>query len=117
MINGAHVVIYTKDAEADRTFFRDVLKLSSVDAGHGWLIFAMPPLEAAFHDSESNDKHELYLMCDDIAVTLKDLQSKNVNVSVVSEERWGKVATFTLPGGDKIGVYEPKHSSPLNLKS
>lgn len=116
MINGAHLVIYTKDAEADRAFFRDVLKLSSVDAGHGWLIFAMPPLEAAFHDSESNDKHELYLMCDDIAVTLKDLQSKNVDVSDVSEQRWGKVATFTLPGGGKIGVYEPGHSSPLNLK-
>ncbi len=78
MINGAHVVIYTKDPEADRGFFRDVLKFSSVDAGHGWLIFAMPPLEAAFHDSEKNGQHELYLMCDDIAASLKDLKSKNV---------------------------------------
>ncbi len=76
MINGAHIIIYTKDAEADRAFFRDVLKLSSVDAGHGWLIFAMPPLEAAFHDSEKNGQHELYFMCDDIAATLKDLQEK-----------------------------------------
>jgi catechol 2,3-dioxygenase-like lactoylglutathione lyase family enzyme len=116
MINGAHIVIYTKDAEADRAFFRDVLKLSSVDAGHGWLIFAMPPLEAAFHDSEKNDQHELYFMCDDIAATLKDLKSKNVKVSDVSEERWGRLAKFELPGGGKIGVYQPKHPSPLNLK-
>ena len=121
MINGAHIVIYSKDADADRAFFRDVLKFSSVDAGHGWLIFALPPSEAAFHDSgnndsASNDKHELYFMCDDIAETLKELKAKNVQVSDVKEERWGKVATFTLPGGGKIGVYEPKHASPLKLK-
>ncbi|PYY13417.1 MAG: extradiol dioxygenase [Acidobacteria bacterium] len=116
MINGAHVVIHSKNAEGDRNFFRDVLKFSSVDAGHGWLIFAMPPLEAAFHDSENNDRHELYLMCDDIAATLKDLKSKHVQVSDVSEQRWGKLATFTLPGGGKIGAYEPKHPSPLKLR-
>ncbi len=116
MINGAHIIIHTKDPEADRAFFRDVLKFSSVDAGHGWLIFAMPPFEAAFHDSESNDRHELYFMCDDIAATLKDLQSKKVKVSDVSEQRWGKLASFTLPGGGKIGVYEPKHPSPLKRK-
>ena len=115
MITGAHIVIYTKDAEADRAFFRDVLKLPSVDAGHGWLIFAMPPLEAAFHDSEKNDQHELYFMCEDIAATLKELQSKQVKVSEVNEQRWGKVAKFELPGGGKIGIYQPKHPSPLNL--
>jgi hypothetical protein len=75
----------------------------------------MPPLEAAFHDSEKNDQHELYFMCDDIAATLKDLESKKVKVSNVSEQRWGKVASLTLPGGGKIGVYEPKHPSPLKL--
>jgi catechol 2,3-dioxygenase-like lactoylglutathione lyase family enzyme len=112
MINGAHVVLYTKDAEADREFFRDVLQFPFVDAGHGWLIFATPPAEVAFHDSENSDRHELFLMCDDIAATLKDLQAKNVKVSVVSEQRWGKLATFTLPGGGKIGIYEPKHPSP-----
>ena len=126
MINGAHVVIYTKDAEADRAFFRDVLKFPFVDAGHGWLIFAMPRLEAAFHDAEKhdsgnrasdggvseNDKHELFLMCDDIAATLKDLRAKKVKVSGVSEQRWGKLASFTLPGGGKISIYEPKHLSP-----
>jgi catechol 2,3-dioxygenase-like lactoylglutathione lyase family enzyme len=115
VINGAHVVIYSKDAEADRAFFRDVLHFSFVDAGHGWLIFAMPPLEVAFHDAQGNDRHELYLMCDDIAATLKDLKSKKVKVSNISEQRWGKVASFTLPGGGTIGVYEPNHPSPLKL--
>jgi hypothetical protein len=116
MINGAHVVIYSKNSEADRVFFRDVLKFPSVDAGHGWLIFAMPPAEAAFHDSEKNGPHELYLMCDDIAATLKDLKSKKVEVSEVNEQRWGRLATFTLPGGGKIGIYEPKHPSPIHSK-
>jgi len=112
MINGAHVVIYTKDAQADRAFFRDLLKFPSVDAGGGWLIFAMPPAEVAFHDSKKNNHHELFLMCDDIAETLTDLKSKNVTVSDVTDQRWGKSATFTLPGGGKLGVYEPEHSRP-----
>jgi len=116
MINGTHVVIYSKNPEADRVFFRDVLQFPSLDAGHGWLIFAMPPLEAAFHDSENNDKHELYLMCDDIAATLRNLTSKNVKVSEVSEQRWGKLASFVLPGGGKVGIYEPTHPSPLKGK-
>jgi catechol 2,3-dioxygenase-like lactoylglutathione lyase family enzyme len=116
MINGAHVVIYTKDSEADRAFFRDVLKFPCVDAGHGWLIFAMPPCEAAFHDSEKNDQHELYLMCDDIAATLTELKAKNVKVSDVIEQRWVRLATFHLPGGGKVGIYEPKHATPLRAK-
>lgn len=116
MINGAHIVIYTKDPEADRAFFRDVLGFPSVDAGDGWLIFAMPPLEAAFHDSTKNDQHELYLMCDDIVATLKDLKSKKVKVSEVSEQVWGKLATLALPGGGNIGIYQPKHPSPLKPK-
>jgi catechol 2,3-dioxygenase-like lactoylglutathione lyase family enzyme len=116
MINGAHVIIYTKRPEADRAFFRDVLGFSSVDAGHGWLIFAMPPLEAAFHDSSTNDQHELYFMCDDIDATLRDLKAKKVEVSKIEEERWGRVARFTLPGGGKIGIYQPKHASPLHPK-
>lgn len=115
MINGAHVIVYTKDAEADRAFFRDVLQFFSVDAGHGWLIFAMPPFEVAFHDSEKNDQHELFFMCDDIVATLRDLKSKSVKVSDVSEQRWGKLATLTLPGGGKIGLYEPNHPTPLKL--
>ena len=115
MITGAHIVIYTRDPGADRAFLRDVLKFPSVDAGHGWLIFAMPPLEAAFHDAENNDRHELYLMCDDITATLQDLKSNNVEVSAVSDQRWGRLATFSLPGGGKIGVYEPKHPSPMKV--
>jgi catechol 2,3-dioxygenase-like lactoylglutathione lyase family enzyme len=89
MFNGAHVVIYTKDPEADRAFFRDVLKFSYVDGGHGWLIFAMPQLEAAFHDSEKNDQHELFLMCENLDATLKELKSKKVKISDTSEQRWG----------------------------
>jgi catechol 2,3-dioxygenase-like lactoylglutathione lyase family enzyme len=121
VINGAHIVLYTKDPEADRAFFRDVLKLASVDAGHGWLIFALPPAEAAFHDSESTDlpekaRHELFFMCDDIAATLRDLKKKNVPVSAVSEQRWGKLATLTLPGGSKLGIYQPKHPRPPEPK-
>jgi len=112
MINGAHVVIYSKNSEADRKFFRDVLHFPSVNAGHGWLIFALPRAEAAFHDAESNDRHELFLMCDDIASTLSDLKAKKVKVSDVSEQRWGKLASFTLPGGGKVGIYEPKHARP-----
>src|SRR4051794_16131606 len=97
MINGAHVVIYSKDAEADRAFFREVLKFHAVDAGHGWLIFALPPSEAAFHDSDSNDRHELYFMCDDINVTVKQLRASGGVVSEISEQRWGTLASLALP--------------------
>jgi hypothetical protein len=75
----------------------------------------MPPLEVAFQDSEKNDQHELFLMCDDLAATLRDLKSKHVTVSEVSKQRWGKLATLALPGGGNIGIYEPKHPSPLKL--
>jgi len=97
LISGAHIVLYSKDPKADRAFFRDVLRFPCLDAGHGWLIFAMPPLEAAFHDSEKNDQHELFLMCDNLAATLRDLKSKQVKVPDVSEQRWGKTATLALP--------------------
>jgi catechol 2,3-dioxygenase-like lactoylglutathione lyase family enzyme len=117
MINGAHIVIYTTNPEADRAFFRDVLRFPAVDAGHGWLIFAMPPLEAAFHDARQNNQHELYLMCDDLAGTLQDLKARNVEVSNITEERWGSLATLTLPGGGRLGIYQPKHPSPLHPHS
>lgn len=113
LITGAHVILYSKNPDADRAFFRDILKFPAVDAGHGWLIFAMPPAEAAFHDSESNGPHELYFMCKDIAATLDDLKAKNVEVSDVQQQRWGKLASFTLPSGSRIGIYEPQHPSPL----
>jgi hypothetical protein len=113
MMNGAHLVIYSKNAEVDQIFFRDVLQFPAIDAGHGWLIFEMPPLEAAFHAAEGDARHELYLMCDDIAKTLAEFESKKVPVSPVTEQRWGKLATLTLPGGGKIGIYQPTHLSPL----
>src|SRR5258705_4741861 len=113
MIRGAHVIIYSKDSDADRAFFRDVLKYRSVDAGNGWLIFALPPAEVAVHPSDENDVHELYLMCDDVHATMAEMKAKNVACSPVREERWGSITSLTLPGGGKIGVYQPKHPSPL----
>jgi len=109
MISGAHIIVYSKDPEADRAFFRDVLKFMSVDAGHGWLIFALPPAEAAFHPSERNDVHELYFMCDDLKETVESLKAKNVKCGVAKEERWGSLTEVGLPGGGKIGLYQPKH--------
>ncbi|HEY4361953.1 MAG TPA: VOC family protein [Bryobacteraceae bacterium] len=112
MINGAHVVIYSRDAEADRAFFRDVLGFPAVDAGHGWLIFALPMAEAAFHPAESNDRHELYLMCDEVKLEMGELRAKGVECSEVQEERWGSVTKVSLPGGGSIGLYQPKHPRP-----
>jgi len=114
MIHGAHVVIYSKDSDADRAFFRDVLRFPAVDAGHGWLIFALPPAEAAFHPDEKNDRHELYFMCDDLKATMDDLKVKKVKCGAVKEERWGSLTTISLPGGGKIGLYQPKH--PVAIK-
>jgi len=115
MIFGAHVIIYSKDAEADRAFLRDILGFSSVDAGHGWLIFALPPTEAAVHPADENDRHELYLMCDDLTADISALSAKGVASSEIHEERWGSITTIQLPGGGKIGLYQPKHPTALNL--
>jgi hypothetical protein len=112
MIHGAHVIIYSKDPEADRAFFRDVLKYPSVDAGRGWLIFALPPAEVAVHPSDENDKHELYLMCDDVHALIADMKRSNVACSPVDEQRWGSITRLTLPGGGQLGIYQPKHPSP-----
>jgi catechol 2,3-dioxygenase-like lactoylglutathione lyase family enzyme len=113
MITGAHVIVYSKDPEADRAFFRDVLKFPSVDAGQGWLIFALPPTESAFHPSEKNDVHELYFMCDDLESTIESLKQKKVKCSSVQEVRWGSLTTLSLPGGGKIGLYQPKHPTAI----
>lgn len=112
MINGTHIVVYSKDAEADRNFFRDVLGFSSVDAGHGWLIFALPKAESAFHPAQSNDRHELYFMCDDLKTETEALRTKGVECSEVAEERWGSITKIRLPGGGSIGLYQPKHPKP-----
>ncbi len=117
MISGAHVVVYTKDAEADRTFLRDVLGFPAVDAGHGWLIFALPPTEVAFHPSESNDKHVLYLLCDDLEAEMQALAAKRVQCSEVREEQWGSVTAIRLPGGGEVGLYQPKHPTANNREA
>ena len=115
MISGAHVIVYSKDATADRVFFRDVLGLASVDAGHGWLIFALPPAEAAIHPAEENDRHEFYFMCDDLKAEIKDLAEKSVVCSLVDEERWGSITKISLPGGGQVGLYQPKHPTAFDL--
>jgi len=115
MIHGAHVIIYSTNAEADRAFFRDVLKYPSADAGHGWLIFALPPAEVAVHPSDENDVHEFYLMCDDVKALMVEMKAAKVECSPIHEERWGSITHLKLPGGGKLGVYQPKHASPLEL--
>ena len=116
MIFGSHVVIYTRDAERDRAFFRDVLGLRSVDAGHGWLIFALPPGESAFHPSEGNGPHELYFMCDSLKAEMASLAKKGVECSRIQQARWGSIIKLRLPGGGEVGLYEPKHLTALALK-
>jgi catechol 2,3-dioxygenase-like lactoylglutathione lyase family enzyme len=113
MINGAHVVVYSKDAEADRDFFRDVLRLPAVDAGHGWLIFALPPAEAAFHPAGDNGRHELYLMCDDVRETIAALAASGVACGAVAEEAWGLRSSIRLPGGGEVGLYQPRHPTAI----
>ena len=116
MINGAHIIIYSTDAEADRAFFRDILGQQNVDAGHGWLIFKLPPAEAAFHPAEANDRHELYLMCDDLNAEISALIPKGVQCTAVQEERWGSITHLSLPGGGQLGLYQPKHPTAIELR-
>jgi hypothetical protein len=116
MISGAHFIIYSRNAEADRVFFSDVLGFKSVDAGHGWLIFALPPAETAFHPSKENGPHELYFMCDDLKAEIASLAKKSVQCSAVHEERWGSITKIQLPGGGRIGLYQPKHPTAFGLK-
>lgn len=126
MINAAHLVIYTKDAEADRAFFRDVLGFPSVDAGHGWLIFALPPAELAMHPTDEAawkgsealiGHHQLYLMCDYVEATSKELKAKGVEFTrPVQDHGWGLLTSMKLPGGSELYLYQPKHPSPLNLQ-
>jgi catechol 2,3-dioxygenase-like lactoylglutathione lyase family enzyme len=117
MISGAHVIVHTKDADADRAFFRDVLGFDPVDAGHGWLIFALPPGEAALHPSDKNGPHELYLLCDDLKSEMAVLARKGVTCSVVHEERSGSITRIRLPNGGEMGLYQPKHPTALSLGS
>lgn len=114
MITGLHTIVYASDVAAARAFFRDVLGFDNVDAGGGWLIFRTPPAELAVHPAEAAGTHELYLMCDDVEATVADLTAKGVEfVSPVADRGWGLLATLRVPGAGTIGLYEPKHPSPL----
>jgi catechol 2,3-dioxygenase-like lactoylglutathione lyase family enzyme len=113
MIFGTHVIVYSKDATADRTFFREVLGFPSVDAGHGWLIFALPPAEVAVHPAEEGERHELYFMCDDLKAEISALGKKGVRCLEVQEARWGSITKIRLPGGSEVGLYQPKHPTAL----
>lgn len=116
MINGAHVVIYSKDAEADRAFFRDVLEYKHIDAGEGWLIFKLPPAEIAVHPVEGRESHEFFLMCDDVEATREELIAKGVEFTQpVSDRGWGLMTVLKLPGGGELGLYEPRHDRAYEL--
>ena len=117
MISGAHVIIYSKNAEADRAFLRDVLGFDHVDAGGGWLIFALPPAEIAVHPADENGRHEVYLMCDDIGSVTRALQAAGVPTRPVQDQGWGLLTAFTLPGGGELGVYQPKHPTVIHAAS
>lgn len=116
MINGSHIILYSSDPEADRAFFADVLEQPSVDAGGGWLIFKLPPAELAMHPSDDAPSQELYFMCDDVETTMSELRSRGVQFTQdISEERWGRLTRFRLPGGGEVGMYEPRHPRATDL--
>jgi hypothetical protein len=112
MIIGAHSIIYSRDPDADRAFLRDVLKLNHVDVGGGWLIFGLPPAEVAVHPSEENDIHEFYLLCDDVEAFVDAMSKNRITCGSIQELRWGRLTELPLPGGGKLGVYEPRHARP-----
>ena len=113
MITGVHAIVFAQDADAVRAFLRDTLELDSVDAGGGWLIFALPPAEIAAHPAETSGEHRLYLMCDDIHATVEELKAKGVEFTrEVSDEGFGLMTAFNVPGGGELGLYEPRHPLP-----
>ena len=128
MITGTHVLFYSENPEADRAFLRDVLEFRSVDAGRGWLIFAMPPAEAGVHPTEGESRAQVhggrsllgavvYLMCDDLEAEIKRLQARKVTCSPVETEDWGSKTTLRLPSGGELGLYQPTHPTAFNLKA
>ncbi len=115
MISGSHTIVFSKDPDADRAFFRDVLALPHVDVGEGWLIFGLPPSELAVHDADENaGSHELYLMTEDVEAFIESVRARDLEASDVSDQGWGLVTQVTLPGGGKLGVYQPRHARPEN---
>jgi hypothetical protein len=117
VITGVHAILFSRDAEADRAFLRDLLDFPSVDAGGGWLIFALPPAELAAHPTDGDAHHELYLMCDDVAAAVEELSSKGVEFTKeISDEGFGLMTALRLPGGSELALYEPWHPSPLSQR-
>ena len=112
MITGAHFIIYSANPKKDRNFFRDILKLTNIDVGHGWLIFGLPPSEVAVHPASGNDLYEFYLMCDDIIKFIQEMAKYKILCSAIQTQGWGLLTQLTLPGGGKIGVYQPRHARP-----
>lgn len=115
MIIGSHSIIYSKKPEADRAFLRDVLKLTSVDVGEGWLIFGLPPSEVAVHPSNKNDVHEFYLMCDDVEGFVAQMKEHKIACDPVQNQGWGLLTLVKLPGGGRLGVYQPRHGRPESM--
>ncbi len=116
MINGAHVIVYSTDADADRAFIRDVLGFANVDAGGGWLVFKLPPAELAVHPTGEESKHEFHLMCDDLEETLATLAAKGVELArPVTSAGWGERAAIRLPSGSELSLYEPRHPVAYDL--
>ena len=112
-ITGVHALIYTSEADELRRVLGDVFGWRSVDAGEGWLIFALPPAELAVHPADGDARHELYLMCDDIQATLAELRAKGVEVARnVTDQGWGLLAAIRLPDGGEFPIYQPRHPSP-----
>ena len=111
MITGAHTIIYSRNADADRAFLKDVLGFPHVDVGHGWLIFGLPPSEVAIHPA-GEDSHELYLMTDDVAALVAAMEAKGLVCDPLTQQPWGLLTSVAMPGGSKLGIYEPRHARP-----
>jgi hypothetical protein len=117
MITGAHSIIYSTNPDADRAFLRDVLALTHVDAGHGWLIFGLPPSEVAVHPADTNGAQQLYLMCDDVEAFVREMTTHGIACGPVQNQGWGMLTHLTLPGGGTLGVYQPRHARPETMPS
>jgi len=117
MITGAHSIIYSTNPDADRAFFRDVLEFTNVDVGGGWLIFGLPPAEVAVHPGEKNDVHEFYLMCDDVNALVETMTKRGVQCGAIEDQGWGVLTHVMLPGGGKLGIYQPRHARPEPMKA
>ena len=117
MIIGSHSILYSANPDADRAFLKNVLRLPSVDVGDGWLIFGLPPAEVAIHPSDVNDVHELYLMCDDVEAFVGEMRKRRFACGPVRDLGWGLLTQLTLPGGGKLGVYQPRHARPKPMNT